>query len=297
MTRHSAVPFLVACLGVAAFTAMDAIMKGLAIAIGVYNAMLWRMLAGSVMGGFVFFAMRSSWPTRPALRLHLLRSAIVTVMAATFFWGLVRVPLAEGIAITFVAPLIALYLARLLLQEDIGRAAIFASLLGLAGVATIVGGKLRFDQTADALLGMASLLVSAVLYAWNLILQRRQAQLATPIEIAFFQNLFVLLLLALAAPFLAVLPSPGHLPEIVSSAGLALVALGLLAWSYARAEAQVLLTVEYTAFIWAAVLGWMLFGETLTSVTLAGTVLIVAGCIIANYRKRGPPAHVETTAL
>lgn len=297
MTRHSAVPFLVACLGVAAFTAMDAVMKGLAIAIGVYNAMLWRMLAGSVMGGLVFFATRSSWPTRPALRLHLLRSAIVTVMAATFFWGLVRVPLAEGIAITFVAPLIALYLARLLLEEDIGRAAIFASLLGLAGVATIVGGKLRFDQTADALLGMASLLVSAVLYAWNLILQRRQAQLATPIEIAFFQNLFVLLLLAIAAPFLAVLPSPRHLPEIVSSAGLALVALGLLAWSYARAEAQVLLTVEYTAFIWAAILGWTLFGETLTGVTLLGTVLIVAGCIIANYRKRGPPAHVEATAL
>jgi S-adenosylmethionine uptake transporter len=297
MTRHSAIPFLVACLGVAAFTAMDAVMKGLSIAIGVYNAMLWRMLAGSVMGGLVFFATRSAWPTRPALRLHLLRSAIVTVMAAAFFWGLVRVPLAEGIAITFVAPLIALYLARLLLEEDIGRAAIFASLLGLAGVATIVGGKLRFDQTADALLGMASLFLSAVLYAWNLILQRRQAQLATPIEIAFFQNLFVLLLLAIAAPFLAVLPSPGHLPEIVSSAGLALVALGLLAWSYARAEAQVLLTVEYTAFIWAAILGWMLFGETLTAVTLLGTLLIVAGCIIANYRKRGPPAHVEATAL
>ena len=134
MTRHSAVPFLVACLGVAAFTAMDAIMKGLSIAIGVYNAMLWRMLAGSVMGGLVFFALRSPWPTRPALRLHLLRSATVTVMAVTFFWGLVRVPLAEGIAITFVAPLIALYLARLILDEDIGRAAIIASLLALAGV-------------------------------------------------------------------------------------------------------------------------------------------------------------------
>jgi len=295
--RHSVVPFLVACLGVAAFTAMDAVMKGLSIAIGVYNAMLWRMLAGSVMGGLVFFAMRSPWPTRPALRLHLLRSAIVTVMAGAFFWGLVRVPLAEGIAITFVAPLIALYLARLWLAEDIGRAAILASLLGLAGVVTIVGGKLRLDQTPDALLGIASLFFSAVLYAWNLIVQRRQAQLASPIEIAFFQNLFVLLLLAMLAPFMAVVPSPRYAPQIVASAALALVALGLLAWAYSRAEAQVLLTVEYTAFIWAAILGWMVFGERLSGATLLGTALIVAGCILANYRRRGPPAHVEATAL
>ena len=136
MNRHGALPFLIACLGIAAFTGMDAIMKGLSITIGVYNAMLWRMFAGSVMGGLVFFALRSSWPTRPVLRLHLLRSAIVTVMAVAFFWGLVRVPLAEGIAITFVAPLIALYLARLVLDEDIGRAAIIASLLALAGVLT-----------------------------------------------------------------------------------------------------------------------------------------------------------------
>ena len=297
MNRHGALPFLIACLGIAAFTGMDAIMKGLSISIGVYNAMLWRMLAGTVIGGLVFFALRSSWPTRPVLRLHLLRSAIVTVMAVAFFWGLVRVPLAEGIAITFVAPLIALYLARLILDEDIGRAAIIASLLALAGVLTIVGGKLQLDRAAQALPGLASLLFSALLYAWNLILQRRQAQLASPIEIAFFQNLFVLALLALPAPFLAVVPSPLHLPEIIGSAALALVALGLLAWAYARAEAQVLLTVEYTAFIWAAALGWVLFGETLSGATLLGTALIVAGCILANYRRRGPPPHVETTAL
>jgi len=297
MHRHSVFPFLVACIGVAAFTAMDALMKGLSIALGVYNAMLWRMLAGTLMGAMVFFSMHARWPTRAALRLHVLRSLVVTFMAASFFWGLVRVPLAEGIAITFVAPLIALYLAALFLDEDIGRGAILASLLGFAGVLSIVGGKLRLDYSEDAVLGFAALFVSALLYSGNLILQRRQAQLAAPVEIAFFQNLFVLLLLLLLAPFLAVVPALEFVPELVASAALAFVALGLLAWSYARAEAQALLTVEYTAFIWAAILGWMLFGERLSATTLLGTVLIVSGCIAANYRKRGPPAHVEAGAV
>lgn len=297
MSGPAAVPYLVACLGVAAFSAMDALMKGLSIEMGVYNALLWRMVAGTLLGGLAFMTMRVRWPERPALRLHALRSAIVTLMAAAFFWGMVRVPLAEAIAITFVAPLIALYLARLMLGETIGRPAILASLLGLAGVLIIAGGKLRLDQTTDTVLGLGALLFSSVLYAWNLILQRRQAQLAGPVEIAFFQNLFVLLLLAALAPVMAVVPAPAQLPQIVASALLALGALGLLAWAYARAEAQLLVTVEYTAFIWAALLGWLIFGEALSVTTIAGTVLIVAGCIIANWRGPARSEHVEAGAV
>jgi S-adenosylmethionine uptake transporter len=295
--RFSATPYLVACTGIAFFCAMDATMKGLSMAIGVYNAMLWRMLAGAIIGGIIFFARHSPWPTGSALRLHWLRSAVVTVMAMAFFWGIVRVPLAEGIALTFVAPLIALYLAALLLRERIETGAIIASLLGLAGVLTIVAAKLRLNHEREALLGIAALVFSAVLYAYNLILQRQQALIAAPLEIAFCQNLFVLVFLVLLAPFLAVVPSPDHLPAILGSAAMAFIALFLLAWAYARAEAQVLVTVEYSAFIWAALLGWIFFDEQLTGATLAGAALIVTGCTIAARRKRGAPVHVETAAL
>ena len=48
--------------------------------------------------------------------------------AMLFFWGLARVPLAQGVALSFIAPLIALYLAALLLKERIERTAILASL-------------------------------------------------------------------------------------------------------------------------------------------------------------------------
>ena len=60
-------------------------------------------------------------------------------MAILFFWGLARVPLAQGVALAFVAPLIALYLAALILKEKIERRAILASLLGFAGVLVILG--------------------------------------------------------------------------------------------------------------------------------------------------------------
>lgn len=293
MRAHTVVPFLVACMGIAAFCAMDALMKELSIALGVYNAMLWRMGAGSVLGGAAFLARRADWPSRAGLALHIRRSLVATVMALAFFYGIVRVPLAEGIAITFIAPLIALYLAALLLGEQISMAAIVASLLGLLGMLVIVAGKLSLDPTVEAMKGIAALLGSAVLYGYNLILQRRQAQVAAPIEIAFFQNLLVMGFLALAAPWLAQWPGAAHLPFILGSAALALIALVLLAWAYARAEAQVLLPVEYTAFVWAAILGAFMFDESLTLATVIGTLLIVIGCLLSNWRRRTRPATLR----
>jgi len=232
------------------------------------------------------------------LRLHMLRGCIGAAMALTFFWGIARVPLAEGIALSFIAPLITLYLAAVLLGEKISRAAITASILGIFGVVVILAGRIGGGSwDAEVMKGVGAILVSALLYSYNLILQRQQAQIASPVEIAFFQNVFAGLTMALAAPFLAIIPSVEHVPMIALSAGLAFLSLLLLSWAYARAEAQVLLPVEYTAFVWAAILGWLVFGEAVNAATIIGTALIITGCIIAARQKPAVLAHIETSAL
>src|SRR3546814_20702658 len=73
--------------------------------------------------------------------------------------------------------------------------------------------------------------------------------------------------------------------------------LMLLSWAYARAEAQMLIPLEYTAFIWASIMGWLVFREPLTPTTLAGAALIVAGCLIGAGRKRAHVPPVETTVF
>jgi S-adenosylmethionine uptake transporter len=71
----------------------------------------------------------------------------------------------------------------------------------------------------------------------------------------------------------------------------------LLSWAYARAEAKILIPVEYTAFIWAALFGWLIFAEDVTVWTLVGTVLIVSGCLVAARQQPDRVDHVETTAV
>ena len=202
MTRdHHALPFLAVIAGIMTFSLMDALMKGASIAVGAYSAMLVRSVFGVLLMAPLWRGTGGTWPALSALKLHALRGAISAVMATTFFYSLVRLPLAEAIALSFIAPLIALYLAAVMLKEQVGRGAVLASLFGFAGVLVIAGGRIgTTTYTPEIGWGIAAVLLSAVLYAVNLILQRKQAQIASPQEVALFQMGFSGLFLLLAAP-------------------------------------------------------------------------------------------------
>jgi S-adenosylmethionine uptake transporter len=136
-------------------------------------------------------------------------------------------------------------------------------------------------------------LFSAFGYAFNIVLMRQQALVAGPLEVTFSQSLVVFLVLLLGAPFFADIPDVRQAPTIVLAAALAVVSLLLLAWAYARAEASYLSSSEYTAFIWAAIYGWLIFGEHVALPTSAGAGLIVAGCAIAARQRALPTGGIE----
>ncbi len=291
--RHSVAPFVAIALSIALYSVMDGAMKFASLAMGAYSATFWRNALSVPMVLPLWLRGGARWPQWPQMKLHLIRGTVSAAVGTTFFYGLVRMPLAEAIAISFIAPLIALFLAALLLKEKIGRAAIGASLMGLAGVLVIALGSAGEEgRHPEAALGVAAVLVSACLYAWNLILQRQQALLAKPAEVALFQSAVATLVLALAAPWLLVLPGADGWTSVGTGAVLAVTGLMLGSWAYGRAETQALVPYEYTAFLWAALFGWIAFGEALTLATVLGSVLIVAGCWIAAPRKR-----TEQTAL
>lgn len=290
--RHPLLPFISVAIGIATFSMMDAAMKSASLQAGVYNALLFRNIGGTLLMVPIWLLAGRPMPSAAGMKIHLQRSAVVALMAVLFFYGLVRIPIAEAIAISFVAPLIALYLAAILLKEKIQPAAIFASLMGMAGVAVI--GAARFGSgefSPEAVSGTAAILTSAIFYALNLVLQRKQAQLAKPFEIALFQNMLVAAIFLMAAPWLASWPSEGALRDIGLGAILATTALVFLSWGYARAEAQALVPIEYTGFLWAALFGWLWFDEKVGAATVAGAVLIVIGCWIAARKP------TEQTAL
>ncbi|MEQ7874139.1 DMT family transporter [Sphingomonas sp. ASV193] len=285
--RSSLTAFAVAVAGIAVFSVMDMVMKGLSLALGAWPTLLWRGVFGIVLAAGPYFATRKGWPTWPALRLHVTRGLLMAPMSFLFFYGLARTPMAQAVALTFIAPLLALGLAGLLLKESIGPRMLAGSLLALAGGGGLVVGQARADLGHEALVGSLAVLASATIYAFNIIVMRAQAQRAGPAEIAFFQALVIGSLFFATTPFLGLPPLPrGHWHELLLASSLALVSMWLLAWAYARAGAGYLSNTEYTSFLWAILLGWWRFGEGVSPFTLAGAALIVAGCFLAARAER-----------
>jgi S-adenosylmethionine uptake transporter len=294
LRRHPLLPFAAALLGVGFLSLMDAFMKGAALLIGAYTATLLRALLGTALIAPVWLARRPAMPSRAVLRLHLERGVVSAFMALSFFFAITRLPLAETIALSFIAPLIALYLARVLLGETIRRSAITGSLIGFAGTLVIVGGRIGeggFD--GGAALGLAAIFVSALLYAYNFIVIRRQAQVAGPLEIATFHSGIGALVLLTLAPLAWQPPVSAAFGPLVIAAALTVAGSTAIAWAYARADASALVPTEYSGFVWAALLGWLFFREDVTLPVLMGTGLIVAGCWIAARR---PPAPAPVIA-
>lgn len=271
------------CLGgVACFSMMDVLMKGASLALGAYAALFWRNILATLISGVGMIATRNRWPPAPVMRLHGLRAALIAPMAWLFFWALTKLPVAEVIGLSFVAPIIALALVPLVLGERVKRQEVGAGVLGIVGVAIIVGDRLKGDYKQDALWGALAVLVSAMLFALNLLVQRRQAQVAGAIEVAFFQNLLVLALLLPFAPwFLREVATGSSVTSVLGAAVLAVCSQMALSAAYARAPAGRLIPLEYTAFLWAALMGWLMFGEVPTLAVLAGVVLIVFACLLA----------------
>lgn len=297
VAQHPVKAFAVALTAVATLSIMDAVMKHLVLAIGILAVSVWRAAVNLVFAGALYLPRREAWPKRPTVKIHVIRGILVTALAFLFFWGIGRVPLAQAIALTFIAPLMALLLAGVFLNEHIGSRSIIGSIAAFAGVVVIMFGQTRTHVGAEVLLGSAAILGSAVCYAVNIVMMRPQAQAAGPFEINFFQSLTVMVAWLIVVPFVGLPVNAGwQWPWILFAATLSTCGTLLYGWAYARGEASYLAVTEYSAFVWASALGWLVFRERVSLYTLAGAVLIVGGCLVAARRKISAPPEIDVAA-
>jgi S-adenosylmethionine uptake transporter len=294
VAQHPIKAFASALGAVAVLSVMDAVMKHLVLAIGIVAVSVWRSAANLSLGVFLYVPTLKSWPNHRTIRVHVARGIIVTVMAGLFFWGIGRVPLAQAIALTFIAPLIAMLLAALFLDEKIGPSSVAGALAAFSGVIVIVLGQARAGVGDDVLLGVAAILGSALCYAVNIVLMRSQALVAKPLEINFFQSVTVMLLWLLVIPLVGTPLSPaGQWHWIAIACLLSTSGTLLFAWGYARGPASYLAATEYSGFLWASALGWLVFREHVSLYTLAGAVMIVGGCLVAARFNVSEPPEID----
>ena len=246
---------------------------------------VWARYAGQMLIVAPFALHRSGsgfWRTR-RLGMQLLRSTMLLGATACFFAGLRYLPLAEGSAILFLAPVLIVTLSGPLLGERPTRARWVAAITGFVGVLVLLRpGSAVFHPATLLLLG------AALFNAFYHMLTRRLT------DEDVYTTLFYSALVG-AVGLTIVLPwGLEHVPLTLRGAGL-LLALGLLAglghWfviaSYALAPASLLTPFTYVQMIWAVAFGYLVFDQLPDGWSALGIAVIAAsGVYLAIMERR-----------
>jgi S-adenosylmethionine uptake transporter len=172
----------------------------------------------------------------------------------------------------------------LMLKENVHPKIIAAIAIGFGGTLIVVLGQTTEAGATRSWLGVGAALLSAVTYALSLVLLRQRAQRDKFLHIVYFQNFGPALLVA---PFGLWVWQPlnvMHLAWFMLMGVLGVIGHVLMATAYAKAEAARLAPLEYTALIWAVLIGYGVFSEIPTLATLAGGLLIVAAALLTSRR-------------
>ncbi len=283
----NALPLLAGALAAASFVSMDSVIKLMAPRYDALQLSFFRFAGGSVFALLLWAWKRSPLPERDAWRLHVVRSLFLLVSLVGYFHALTQLPLALAVTISYLAPIFVSVLAIPVLKERPSSSIWFALALGLVGVSISLWPELHNGlqgKSAARLLGMLSAAVAAVSFAFVMLFARKQSRSDSVWTILLIQSILPLALLAAPAawswkPLLA-----RDLLLILLAGGLGTLGLLCLTYAFTRLEASRVAPLEYSSFVWAAGLGYVLFDEVPTLTTALSAALIIGGCLLLLRR-------------
>jgi drug/metabolite transporter (DMT)-like permease len=100
-----AMPLLVAALATLSFVCMDAVIKVMAVRYDALQLSFFRFAGASVFALSLWSWQRSRLPQRAAWRMHIVRSLFLLVSLVGYFHALTLLPLAQTVAISYLAPI------------------------------------------------------------------------------------------------------------------------------------------------------------------------------------------------
>jgi drug/metabolite transporter (DMT)-like permease len=227
------------------------------------------------------------------LPMQLFRSALLLACTLLFFAAISIMPLADAVAISFLSPLLVVALAAPLLGERIGVKRWIAVAIGFGGAMAIVrpgAGVVHW--------GAVLVLIMCFTYALYLVTTRMLAATEDAATTLFYSGLIGAVPLTLALPWFWTTPS--SLLDWLLLAGLGLLgAVGhwLVIRAHDMAQAATLAPLNYVSLVWAAMFGFVVFGDFPDGVTLIGAaVLIGTGIYVVSLERRGGPLPAKAAS-
>lgn len=273
------------------FTLMAACTKWGAADYGTFALVFWRSLLGWAMLA-AWIAATGRTVRTPHLLGHFKRSIIGTSSLVIWFWTLGRLPLETGMTLNYTSPL---YMAALVTflhlrkKLPVDWPLVAAIIAGFAGVLLVLHPSVAAGQETTVLIGLSC----GILSCWAFIQVRELNQFHEPV----WRIVFYFSLAGVIAGLVGSFFEPGGLSLVFTPRGIsALLGVGLfgiaaqLCLTRAFGGGSILLTsaLQFSAIVFAAIMGWAAFGEPIEPSAMAGiAIIIAAGSAAAYFTKRG----------
>ena len=291
---HPALGIALMMAGIAGFAIMDATIKWLVADYHVVQVAALRSWFGLPL--LCLFALRGGGLERLKTRrpaVHFGRYLMVLGLTFSFFWALSQMKLVDAIAISFAAPIFITALSMPLLRESVGLHRWLAVGIGFIGVLVMLRPGFGVFQWAALVV-----LLSVVFYALLMITTRAFKNSESSASLMLYPQLGMSLTGVLLAPFFWVTPDLTDLALFALAGTFGSVGVMCVTHAFRLGPAAVITPFEYSALIWATLLGYLLWDELPDGITLLGAVIVVASGLYIIYRetiRAGRPQHQLTS--
>jgi drug/metabolite transporter (DMT)-like permease len=206
---------------------------------------------------------------------HAARAFCAAVELTAFYIAISLIPLPTAMSIVAASPIFGTLLGVVFLRERLrlrGWLAVFAGFIGMLLV-------VQPEEGVDSALGTVAALTSVVLWCFAQLFARRLSTTESNLAILFYYALGGVIILGFATPFVWVNPAPLEWAGILAVGIFGCVGQYFLILSLRYAPLSLLAPFEYSALIWASLYGYIVWGDVLGPIAIAGVAIIVAACL------------------
>ncbi|MFX4223366.1 MAG: DMT family transporter [Thalassobaculum sp.] len=214
------------------------------------------------------------------VKLTLVRGVLLLFATMSFFTAIRYIPLADAVAISFVAPLFVVALSIPLLGERVGPRRWAAVLIGLVGVLVIVRPGFGDVHWAYGLM-----LFMALIFAAFVIVTRMLTRTEETMSILFYAALMGTIGTSALLPFFWQTPTLVQVGWMAAMGAIGGVSQLLMINAYKVATASTLAPFQYIQIIFAAFWGYLIFGDLPDNWVIAGGTIVIASGLYVMHRE------------
>jgi S-adenosylmethionine uptake transporter len=270
-------------VGVGLFSINDALGKWLVADYGVGQLMMLRSIGAAAVLAPIVATLRVNLIDARQAPLQILRIVLSAVDTFSFYYATRFMPLADVMTFYMATPLIATAMSAPLLGEKVERFRWIAVAIGFVGVVIALRPSPQMFSWAApvALFGATTFALSQTI--------TRQLRRTHWLPLVFWQFVGSGVIGAMTVPWAWTTPSPFDVGLMFLVGVVSMTCYIFITRALALARVAVLAPLQYSAILWAAIMGWLVWRDAPTFPIIVGNAIIIgSGLFVATRRETGP---------